>query len=305
MAAISYTGFVKRMGLGSWVVSPDTANSPGRTLTTSHMLTNVLPATGLIEAGSEITSVVLNNLILYLAATPRAQERANEELTRVVGSHRSPNFSDTSNLPYVRACVKEILRLCPVPTWAIKHFADDEIVYKQHRIPKGTVLLANTSAMHYDQARYKEPYAFKPERYLNHSRSSAEYAAMADPYQRDHFTFGAGRRICPGSRLAENTLDITVANLLWAFELHPPVLMGEDGVLRQEEMNVSDDAFEASAFRAPKPFRVMFVERSEERGRLVREQWEQAQREGYVLRGMTVGVDGDVRSSCVYVPPGV
>jgi cytochrome P450 len=246
---------------------------------------------GLVEAGAEITSVVIQNLILYLAATPAAQQKAHQELDSVL-ANRPPTFSDLQNLPYIRACVKEILRLCPVPTWAIKHFTDAEVRYKHHRIPKGTVILANTSFMHWDPDRYPEPHVFRPERYLGHNKTSAEYAVASDPRQRDHFTFGGGRRMCPASRLAENTLDITVANMLWAFELRPPLVKQEDGRLVEGVVDTSDNAFQPSAFRGPKPFRVRFVPRSEERLEMVREQWESARETGYVLRGQKVQVGG-------------
>jgi len=247
---------------------------------------------GLIEAGAEITSVVINNLILYLAANPSVQRKAHEELERVVGPSRTPTFDDLPNLPYIRAGVKEILRLCPVPTWAIKHFSDAEVVYKQHRIPAGTVLLANTSAMHFDPERYPEPHVFRPERYLGHPRSSAEYAVSSDPYARDHFTFGGGRRMCPAARLAENTLDITAANLLWAFELLPPPATKSDGTEGSVAIDTSEEAFQPGAFRAPKPFKVHFRPRSGSAEDLVRRQWERARVEGYRLRGMTVSAEG-------------
>ncbi|RYO96035.1 hypothetical protein DL763_003427 [Monosporascus cannonballus] len=247
---------------------------------------------GLVEAGAEITAVVIQNLILYLAATPDAQKKAHAELDRVVGKSRAPNFADLQSLPYVRACVKEILRLCPVPTWAVKHFSDAEVTYKHHRIPKGTVLLANTTAMHWDPERYPEPHVFRPERYLGHTKYSAEYATMSDPLKRDHFTFGGGRRLCPASTLAENTLDITVANMLWAFELLPPTTRGADGKEVEGSIDTSDNAFQASAFRGPKPFRTRFVLRSQEQGEIVRTQWETARATGYKLRGQTVNAQG-------------
>lgn len=34
---------------------------------------------------------------------------------------------------------------------------------------------------------------------------------------RPHVTFGAGRRICPGSHVAERTLFIAMCRLIWAF----------------------------------------------------------------------------------------
>jgi hypothetical protein len=44
--------------------------------------------------------------------------------------------------------------------------------------------------------------------------------------------------------------------------------LGTDGKEREEKMDISDDAFEKSAFRGPKPFRVRFVERRGGRERL-------------------------------------
>lgn len=63
----------------------------------------------------------------------------------------------------------------------------------------------------------------------------------------------------------------------------------------EAEIDLSDDAFELDAFRTPKPFRVRFVCRSEERRRVVEGNWDEAKKEGYVLRGMRVDVDGVVR----------
>lgn len=44
---------------------------------------------------------------------PDVQRRAHEEIDRVVGSKRLPEFSDQENLPYITAIVKEILRWAP------------------------------------------------------------------------------------------------------------------------------------------------------------------------------------------------
>ncbi len=62
------------------------------------------------------------------------------------------------------------------------------------------MILGNKSFIHYD-----------PERYPNFPTPRAEYG-NGDPYQRDYFTFGVGRRICPSSRLAENSLDSMLVN---------------------------------------------------------------------------------------------
>ena len=44
-----------------------------------------------------------------------------------------------------------------------------------------------------------------------------------DVSKRDHWSFGAGRRVCPGYNLAENSLFILTARLLWAFDVQAPI----------------------------------------------------------------------------------
>ncbi|KAK3307263.1 putative O-methylsterigmatocystin oxidoreductase [Chaetomium strumarium] len=250
-------------------------------------------AGGNLEAGSTTTSVTLLSLLLHLAAAPHVQETAHAELMRVVGPDRTPTFDDIKDLPYVRACVKEVLRMHPTPFWGIKHFADADVVYKNYVIPKGTILLGNTSFLHYDPDRYEEPFEFRPERYLGFPKYSSEYANQGDPYQRDHFTFGMGRRICPGSRLAENSLDIALANVLWAFEVRPPLVDGVEAA----GVDVSDDAWDDTSFRGPKPYKIRFVPRSKDRLERVQSQWGEAKKEGYILRGQRVDVNGYVQKT--------
>lgn len=245
---------------------------------------------GMVDVASHTSSVTLANLVNYLAANLNIQQIAHDELMRVVGPNRTPVFDDIKDLPYVHACVKEVLRLCPTPIWGIKHYADADVTYKDYTIPKGTVLLANTSFIHYDPERYDEPFAFRPERYLNHSKYSSEYAAQSDPYKRDHFAFGAGRRICPGARLAENSLNIALANILWAFNIRPPIVDGAEA----KGMELSDDAYENTSFRALKPFAARFVPRSDDRMELIEKQWDEASRKGYTLKGNDVNVNGVV-----------
>ncbi|CAK1356444.1 unnamed protein product [Cercospora beticola] len=231
---------------------------------TAHGLTEsdaAWVASGLVEVGSETTSITLLNLLLYLAANPTCQTKAMKELDNVFGDDRPPCFEDIPRLPYVRACVKEVLRLNPIPTWGVKHYTDNDVVYKDWVIPKGTVVLGNTWAIHYDPSRYADPEAFQPERFINHEKYSAEYAAMADPTQREHYAFGAGRRICPGSRLAENTLNLALAHVLWCFQIAPPTA--------SKEVDISGDAWEDTAFRPPKPFKIQLMPRNERRLQLL------------------------------------
>jgi cytochrome P450 len=238
---------------------------------------------GIADAGSGTSTVTFNSAILYLAANPEIQDKAYEELMRVIGPDRPPSIQDLPNLPYINACVKETIRLKPVPVWCIKRYADADIYYKGYVIPKGTVLLGNTIFLGSDPAKYDDPQAFKPERYLSFPRSSFEYAA-GDQTKRDHFSFGVGRRVCPGAKLAELTLDLALANIMWAFAIKPP--KGEAAI------DAGPDAWDDTEFQAPKPFAVRFEPRRPDALDFVKNQWEKGMEEGYVMNGRRVDVNG-------------
>lgn len=56
-------------------------------------------------------------------------------------------------------------------------------------------------------------------RFYNFSLTAAEAAATANPDDRDHYSYGGGRRICPGMHVAERSLFINLARLLWGFDI--------------------------------------------------------------------------------------
>lgn len=53
-------------------------------------------------------------MVLAVTAFPETQRKAQEELDRVVGRNRAPEWEDLEDLPYIRALVKEVHRFRPV-----------------------------------------------------------------------------------------------------------------------------------------------------------------------------------------------
>jgi cytochrome P450 len=244
----------------------------------------------MIEAGSETTSSTLNSAIKYLAAFPDAQSKAHAEITKIVGDDRSPTFDDEDSLPYIRAMVKEILRLRPTTSIGIQHFTTADVQYNGYFIPKDTAVSLNQYALHYD-GRHKDPESFIPDRFLEHQLKAGAYAGGADPYERDHYSFGVGRRICPGLHVAENSLFITLAKLLWAFEIRAPL----DSTGKEMYVDVSDNAYEEGAGTSPTPYRMRFIPRNAKREQALLAEWKDAQEEGYYLGDIKVSADGVVQ----------
>ncbi|KAF2831810.1 cytochrome P450 76C3 [Ophiobolus disseminans] len=245
-------------------------------------------AGSMIEAGSETTSSALNTAILYLTANPAAQAAARAELDRVVGCDRSPTFADEQDLPYIRAIVKETLRMRPITSIGTPHYTTAPVVYKNTYIPANSVVCLQQYPIHYDPALYPEPHRFKPERFLAHPLGSGHYAA-GSASARDHWSFGAGRRICSGVHLAENSMFIVLAKLLWAFEMLPP--LDADG--KEVAVDTSDEAFDAEGgMTTAIAYRVRWKVRSGGVRGVVLAEAAEARREGYVLRGVKVGEGG-------------
>lgn len=82
----------------------------------SHLLTIDISYLGgaLIEGGSDTTSSFTNSMILALIAFPEAQRKAHEELDKVIGIDRAPEWEDLDDLPYMRALVNEVHRFRPI-----------------------------------------------------------------------------------------------------------------------------------------------------------------------------------------------
>ncbi|KAJ8495804.1 hypothetical protein ONZ45_g12698 [Pleurotus djamor] len=79
-------------------------------------------------------------MLLY----PEVQAKAQEEVDRVIGDARLPEFSDRESLPYLNAVVREVLRWNPVAPLGLPHMATQDDEYNGYFIPAGTTIIGNT-----------------------------------------------------------------------------------------------------------------------------------------------------------------
>jgi cytochrome P450 len=77
--------------------------------------------------------------------------------------------------------------------------------YQSYFLPKGIIFLINSWAIYRDVEEFDNPDDFVPERWLG-SEFGTKIPVLVDVVRRVHYGFGAGRRYCPGVRLAENSL---------------------------------------------------------------------------------------------------
>ncbi len=150
-----------------------------------------------------------------MIAYPETQSRAHAELDAVIGRDRLPTFADYPHLPYLRAMVKEVLRWRPPAPFAAPHQSMEDDWYEGMFIPKGTTCIPNVWYMNRDPEIYGENAAhFDPARHLGDNAPG-----MSDAREEGHFSYGFGRRLCVGRHLANNTLFINIAIVLWAAKI--------------------------------------------------------------------------------------
>ncbi|KAK7461262.1 hypothetical protein VKT23_008437 [Stygiomarasmius scandens] len=172
-------------------------------------------------AGSDTTVGVIRFVILVCLLYPNVLQKAQEEIDRVVGPDRLPNFDDEAKLPYVTAMVKELLRWTAPVTLA--HASAEDDVYNGYFIPKGSMVVGNSWAILHNPQTYINPSKFDPDRFLTSDRMSID-TNVPDPTMA---AFGYGRRVCPGRFQAMDTVWIAAACMLSVFDITPPV--GPDG----------------------------------------------------------------------------
>ncbi|KAF5637612.1 oxidoreductase [Fusarium tjaetaba] len=159
----------------------------------------------LMEAGSDTTASTLLSFILAMALFPESLAKCQAEVDSICGAGRSPTFNDFESLTYLKAAMNETLRWRPVAAGGIPHALTQDDYYDGYYLPKGTILFANTWAIH-RTSDYDAPDQFYPDRFLKNKFGTVNDARPSDDKRRPIWGFGAGRRVCPGQRLAENSL---------------------------------------------------------------------------------------------------
>ena len=127
-----------------------------------------------LVAGHETTASSLAFAFEQLARAPQAQERLA-----------------SGDDDYLEATINEVMRRRPVLPNPEPRLVKQPVEIGGWTYPAGTVLIASALLIHHDPAIYPEPYAFRPERFLD-----------TKPGTYTWLPFGGGRRRCLGASFA-------------------------------------------------------------------------------------------------------
>ena len=155
----------------------------------------------LLVAGHETTASQLGWLFECLAREPRVVERLRAEVA-------------AGDDAYLTATVQEALRRYPVIPNAAPRLVKQPLTVGGWSYPPGVCLIANAYLIHHDADIYEDPYAFRPERFMDEPPGTYTW-----------IPFGGGRRRCLGASFAMLEMKIVLQAAIERAEVRP----GYDG----------------------------------------------------------------------------
>ncbi|XP_055596747.1 cytochrome P450 12b1, mitochondrial-like isoform X2 [Uranotaenia lowii] len=174
----------------------------------------VVMAVDMLMAGVDTTSSATVGILHSLATNPEKQQKLREELRTILPRKDSPLTVDNMrNLPYLRACIKEGMRIAP-PTVGNARNAGQDIVLQGYQVPKGTNVVMAAMTLNIDDRHHPRAKEYLPERWLKEEG----YPSVKDAHPFVFLPFGFGPRTCIGRRLAQMEMEIVVARITRQFE---------------------------------------------------------------------------------------
>jgi len=164
----------------------------------------------LLVAGHETTASELAWAFERLVRNPAVVERLREEIE-----------SDDGDA-YLTATVQETLRRRPVLPNVAPRLVKQPVEIGGWPYPPGVCVVGNAYLVHHDPEIYPDPYAFKPERFLDEPPGTYTW-----------IPFGGGRRRCLGASFAMLEMKLVLR-----------------AVLGSSDLRVADDRLELSRRRA-------------------------------------------------------
>ncbi|KAE8658000.1 Kinase superfamily protein [Hibiscus syriacus] len=147
--------------------------------------------------------------------TTTTHRKSDQELDRVIGRERWVDEKDIPQLPYLDAIMKETMRKHPIAPLLVPHLAMEDCKVAGYDIRKGTRVYVNTWSIGRDPSLWEQPEEFRPERFLGRDIDVKGRSFELLP-------FGAGRRMCPAYNLGLKMVQLSIANLLQAFNWKLP-----------------------------------------------------------------------------------
>ncbi|XP_039745987.1 cytochrome P450 CYP12A2-like isoform X1 [Pararge aegeria] len=164
----------------------------------------VAMANDMMFAGVDTTAATVLGLLYLLAINKKKQSKLRKEV-----------LSQQEKRPYLKACIKESLRLFPILSGNFRRTTKDHDILG-YRIPKNMNVVIGNQHLCMMEEEFPRPTEFIPERWIV-DRCHPLHYRNAHPFS--YTPFGFGVRSCIGRRIAELELETFIGKIMENFEI--------------------------------------------------------------------------------------
>lgn len=186
----------------------------------------------LVVAGSDTSANVMAATLFYLLHNPPALEKVTKEVRQAFAGEDIEAIRSgpvLNSCHYLRACLDESMRYSPaVPGMLPRTVLPGGMKIEAHLVPPGVEVGVPAYAIHHNEECYPDSFQYLPERWIAADGSEKEKAKV-DKTQRAFAGFSIGPRGCIGKNMAYVEMMITMARILFQFDMKLTSTLGEGG----------------------------------------------------------------------------
>ncbi|XP_067119575.1 cytochrome P450 2J1-like [Centruroides vittatus] len=196
----------------------------------------------LYKVGTETIRIAIAWSLLTMAHYQEVQKKVQKEIDSVIGKDSFPSWTNHWKTPYTVSVMMEIQRWKTTVPFNLLRYALKDTTLQGYQIPEGTNILIDLWSVHNDDAHWKNPNKFFPERFLN---KETDYVKNEDAFM----PFSIGKRSCPAKSLAKVELYLYFTYILQRYKVSFPEGFSHDldGI--------------TGLFYRPKPYKLCFTRR--------------------------------------------
>ncbi|RYO45199.1 hypothetical protein AA0113_g10495 [Alternaria arborescens] len=201
----------------------------GLTLDADAFFSNAM---GLTLAGYQTTATTLASTFYHVLRYTNTYITLCAEIRSTFTSEADITGERLARLPFLNACIRETLRLLPPANGKTAQRTAPSCTIAGTYIPAGTIVSADLYTIQRSPQYFNDPASFRPERWLE----GAEENGFDGDNRSASRPFLIGSRACIGRHMAQQSIRLIMAKLLWRYDFE---LLDRDGFIWERDAGSS------------------------------------------------------------------
>ncbi|KAI1323877.1 putative cytochrome P450 [Xylariaceae sp. FL0255] len=160
-------------------------------------------------AGGETTGSTMASVLYFVLRNPDVHAKLQAEVRSAFISYDEINLTSSMQLEYVMAVLKEGSRIFPTVPQGPPRLSPG-VTVAGHYVPEGTEIYVSPWAVTHDERFWDEPYAFRPERWIDPNCTDVKSASQP---------FSLGPRVCPGKLFATGQMALQLVKMFYTYDM--------------------------------------------------------------------------------------